>query len=91
MFFLQELKAFLLGCKEYWCNKQSEIERKFLELEEANCNNIQEPKKKRRKRSNKENKLPLATKHKNLATFAAELQIEIFTKLINWFNSAMIS
>lgn len=63
--------------KEYWDNKQKEVENRFLELSDSEPV-AQEPKAKKRKRGKKEVKQSLSDP---FAKYAAELQIEFFTKV----------
>ena len=80
--FILELKSFLEEHKKYWAKKLEEVEEKFLELDQCQVT-LQEPKQKKRKRSQKK---PQAELSDNFSKFAAELQIEFFHKVHDkWF------
>jgi len=72
------LKAFLESQKEFWLNKQKEVEKRFLDLKNSQSP-FQEPKRKKRKRYGKEP--PTIPSDESFAKFAAELQIEFFVKV----------
>ena len=68
---------FLINQKDYWTAKQGEVEERFLEMEvEGKCP-VQEPKPKKRKRG----KGPQPQLSDPYAKYAAELQIQFFTKV----------
>jgi len=72
------LKEFLESQKEFWLNKQKEVEKRFLDLKDGQSP-FQEPKRKKRKRYGKEP--PPIPSDESFAKFAAELQIEFFVKV----------
>lgn len=68
---------FLDSLKEYWENKQKEVEKRFLDLSKKQSM-ILGPQSKKRKRGQKETQKDLSD---SFAKQAAELQIEFFTKV----------
>ena len=74
--FLLELKAFLNDLRDQWVTKQKEVEERFLDLSEGQ-QTVQEPRPKKRKRGQKVAQQPLDP----FAKYAAELQIDFFTKV----------
>lgn len=75
--FFTELKAFLENLKEQWSNKQKEVEATLEELTEDSTDQAPLPKKRKRGK-NTEPKEQLSDP---FAKYAAELQIEMFTKV----------
>lgn len=91
MAFFSELKVFLQNLKEYWVNKQREVDDRFLELDSQLT--AQEPKTKKWKRGKKE---PPQQQYPSdpFAKYAAELEIEFFTKvclITEWFSEMKTS
>ena len=68
---------FLDSLKEYWENKQKEVEKRFLDLSKKQSM-ILGPQSNKRKRGQKEAQKDLSD---SFAKQAAELQIEFFTKV----------
>ena len=66
----------MVDLKEQWVNKQNDVEEKFLELDEESI--VQGPLPKRRKRGKT---APRGQLSDPFATYAAEIQIEMFTKV----------
>ena len=75
--FETELKAFLVDLKEQWRNKQKDMEEKYLEFDEES--KVQGPLPKKRKRWKKTE--PQEQPSDPFAKYAAEIQIEMFTKV----------
>lgn len=67
----------MVDLKEQWVNKQKNVEEKFLELEEES--KVQRPLPKKQKRGKKTE--PQEQLSDPFATYAAEIQIEMFTKV----------
>lgn len=66
--------------KNYWVNKQNEVEGKFLELSESHST-AEEPKAKKRKRVAK---VANQSQPDPFAKYAAKLQIEFFIKVYTY-------
>ena len=66
-----ELKVFLDSLKEYWVNKQKEVEERFLDLSKKESMVLGPPPKKRTQQDLSD----------SFAKQAAELQFEFFTKV----------
>lgn len=75
--FHTELKAFLVDLKEQWLNKQKHVEEKFLELDEESKVQGSLPKKRKRRKKTE----PQEQLSDPFAKCAAEIQIEMFTKV----------
>ena len=69
---------FLQGLKEYWVNKQKEVEERFLDLSNKQSM-VLGPQSKKRKRGQKETQKDQLSD--SFAKQAAELQIEFFAKV----------